>query len=107
MIDEIRNLAGRLTKGSKRGDGVHLKPADVDVALTALRALASRTVRPVGRADPHFEIELLDAAAWPQQILASAQSEALARAAFNAAVIQRPGRRIRLRRGRKIIETSD
>jgi hypothetical protein len=49
----------------------------------------------------------LDSQSWPHQILAASRIEGVARAAFKAAARQRPGQRIRLRRGREIIDTTD
>jgi hypothetical protein len=107
MIEEIRNLAGRLKKGSARGGGAKLKPAEVEIALLALRAMTAPAGDAAHRAESVFEIELLDAQSWPLQILAASKIEGVARAAFKTAASVRPGQKIRLRRGRAIIATTD
>jgi len=105
MIEEIRQLSQRLTETSEKGDGVKLKSEDVEIALAALRALASNATEEKSRVPIAFAVEVLDAQLWPQEMIATSINEEIAHAAYLEAVKQRPDRIIRLRRGKDIIKT--
>jgi hypothetical protein len=105
MIEAIRQLSQRLAETSDKGDGFKLKSEDVEIALAALRALASAAAEEKNRARTAFAVEILDAQLWPQEMIATSSNEEIAHAAYLEAIKQRPDRIVRLRRGKEIIKT--
>jgi hypothetical protein len=103
----IHKLADQLAQHSQQGSGAHLAPQSVDLALAALRAYADMLGPPrIKRTRRMFQIEALDDRGWPQEALAVVSDEHIARAAFEEAVKQRPGCKIRLRRGTSLLAES-
>jgi hypothetical protein len=105
MTVRLRGLSDRLKKALGKCAGVNLTPEDLDLALAALRAIASGIAREGvfngGRAT--FQIELLDEEGWPKETLAVILDESVARQVFEIAAKGRPERRIVLRCGSKIL----
>jgi hypothetical protein len=104
MSVDIRRLSDELRRALQKRKGADLTPEDVDVALAALRSVATLPGQPkLERRNETFQIELLDAQGWPVEVLASVADYPIARAAFAAAVEGRPTGRIRLRRSTEIL----
>jgi hypothetical protein len=97
---DIRKLADQLAQDSQRGEGAHLPPESVDLALAALRAYADMLGPPkIKRTRRMFQIEVMDERGWPQEVLAVISDGTVAQAAYDEAVKQHPDRKVRLRRG--------
>jgi hypothetical protein len=100
MKNEIRKLASQLAESSKEGGGARLGPESVVVALSALRAYVDKLPFLEVRDSPElFRIELADSLGSSGQVLAIIRDPILARAAFDAARRQHPGRKVVLGRG--------
>jgi hypothetical protein len=101
---EVHQLVDHLTQSSQKGVGARLRPQDVDIALMALKAGVGMMAAPKIKLTPRtFQIELLDRHGWPEQVLAVVRDETIARAAFDEAIKQQPGRKIRLRLGGRVV----
>jgi hypothetical protein len=99
MHSGLRRLSERLRHAAHVSASARLAPAEVNIALMALRsAIESAQVRRDGRGDS-FQIELLDDDGWPIEVLAVVNDEPLARAVFARALTDGPKRRMRLRIG--------
>jgi hypothetical protein len=104
----VRQLVDQLVQSSQRGAGAHLTPEDVDRALVALRAHAGMVGAPkIKLTRRTFQIELMDGQGWPEEVLAVVRDDPIARAAFDEAVKQRPGRKIRLRHGARVVAEAE
>jgi hypothetical protein len=104
---DVRRLSEELLRQSRKGSGADLTPEEVDVALAALRSMAGIAVQKnLDRRNRPLQVELLDDQGWSVEMLAILVDEPVARAAFAAAVKQRPERRIMLRHGSKIVADS-
>jgi hypothetical protein len=108
MSADIRRVSDELKRSLRRGEGARLSAQDTDIALAALRAMAaSAQQRDLKNRDPAFQIELLDEHGWPIETLATIVDAVIARAAFAAAVSQRPERKMRLRLGSRVLADSE
>ena len=97
----MRELAARLAACVLEGEGAHLEPQFVEIALTALR---DHTV--ISEPEPMFRIEVLDSQGQPVQVLAVAADELLAHAAYDEALKTNAGQVIRLSWGDGLSVTS-
>ena len=100
-IQQVRELTAHLADCVKEGDGAHLEPRFVKIALTVLR---DHTV--ISEPEPMFRIEVLDSQGQPVQVLAVAADELLAHAAYDEALKTNAGQVIRLTWGDGLSVTS-
>jgi hypothetical protein len=108
MHSGLRRLSEQLRRAAQLSDGARLAPADVDIALAALRSAVEGAQVDGNRKGHSFQIELLDDDGWPIEVLAEVNDEQLARAVFARALASGPKRKMRLRiGGRVLVETND
>jgi hypothetical protein len=101
----LRRLSEQLRRAAHVSDGARLAPAEVGIALAALRS-AIETAQ-VERKGDSFQIESLDEEGWPLEVLAVVNEELLARAAFARALSGVPKRKMRLRIGGRVLIDAD
>ena len=107
-VFDIHKLADDLAQQSQAGSGARLTPDAVNIALAALRSHADVLGPPKSvKTRRAFQIEALNSQGWPEEVLAAVNDEVIARAAFEAAVRQHPGRKLRLRQGARLVAESE
>ncbi|WP_158815634.1 hypothetical protein [Methylocapsa sp. S129] len=105
-IAALHSLIDWLNQRFRKGAGARLTPQSVALVIGALRAyvkLLAPTIN--GRVRP-FQVEAIDSRGWTEEVLALAANENVARAAFNEACHQQPGRKIRMTYGARVVAVS-
>jgi hypothetical protein len=103
MRTDIHRLSEKFQHAADVSKGSRLTPADVDIALAALRAAVEDAHAERGSRSVSFQIEALGEDGWPLEVLAVVHQETLARAVFARVVGGESTRKLRLRVGERVL----